>query len=429
MGNNHCDGLNNHYGCFWDGGDCCLPLAHDFFNCSGQAGGHTNNRNCFCHSEGHRHWEKDFWQCEADWETLGDGICDDGPPEVYNVTAKCLGDFGDCCLPVIDTSRCVECICLNDNTTHATSFGQYLNGLTQGSDLAMELHKQAELQSEYSSIAGDPIGYLYGEEKSCRHLQVSNHCYDSQNQPACNYNFGDCCRPYVDRSNCAECICWEDGTVHPGQVFIDNAEENTFGYCTGLWLGDGACDPFCNKEEFLYDGGDCCLPLTEQSASTYKVSQSFPETYVEAMQGPRQCLMTRQSRISMFEFGCTLQSTFRPKWITWDEYTLGLLQSDGECNDQNNKELCNYDQGSCCGLISGENCFWCLCHSEWPRLPPDVNHVNAAGMPQLGSTRLFVQFTNKMNSWKDWGFWKDRNAEGGDFTSVSKMWLNVPGCC
>ena len=87
----------------------------------------ANNRNCFCHYEGHRHWEQSFWQCEADFDTLGDGICDDGPPEVYNVTAKCLGDFGDCCLPVIDTSRCVECICLNDNTTHATSFRQYLN--------------------------------------------------------------------------------------------------------------------------------------------------------------------------------------------------------------------------------------------------------------------------------------------------------------
>ena len=110
--------------------------------------------------------------------------------------------------------------------------------VADGTDLALELHNAAEHQSEYSQLQGHPIGYLYGEEKSCRIMRVSNHCYDSQNQPACNYNFGDCCRPYVDRTHCAECVCWEDGTVHPGQVFVDNVDDALFGYCTGLWIGN-----------------------------------------------------------------------------------------------------------------------------------------------------------------------------------------------
>ena len=110
--------------------------------------------------------------------------------------------------------------------------------VADGTDLAMELHRASELQSEYSQLQGHPIGFLYGEEKSCRIMRVSNHCYDSQNQPACNYNFGDCCRPYVDRTHCAECICWEDGTVHPGQIFVDNIDDALFGYCTGLWIGN-----------------------------------------------------------------------------------------------------------------------------------------------------------------------------------------------
>ena len=427
MGNNHCDGLNNHYGCFWDGGDCCLPLAEDFANCS--QGGHPNVRQCFCHSEGQRHWEADFWQCEANWETLGDGICDDGPPEIYNVTAKCLGDFGDCCLPVIDTSRCVECICLNDNTTHATSFGQYLNGLTQGSDLALELHRQAELQSEYSQIGGDPIGYLYGEEKSCRHLQVSNHCYDSQNQPACNYNFGDCCRPYVDRTHCAECICWEDGTVHPGQVFVDNADDAFYGQCTGLWIGDGACDTFCNKEEFLYDGGDCCLPLTEMSVSWPKAVENIPKSFGDQMLGPRQCMMSLQTTPTTYHFGCDLLHEDRHNYVAFRQWNLYIVQANGVCEDWNNKELCNYDAGACCGLMNGRNCYWCLCHSEWPRLPPDVNHINAIGAHGAGSSRITVGSINGMNSGdKDWSQWKRRYGSG-KWTPISKKWLNMPGCC
>ena len=45
--------------------------------------------------------------CVADVYMVGDGICDDW----IDKDRHCLHDMGDCCQPVINTTRCTECRC------------------------------------------------------------------------------------------------------------------------------------------------------------------------------------------------------------------------------------------------------------------------------------------------------------------------------
>ena len=86
---------------------------------------------------------------------------------------------------------------------------------------------------------------------------------------------------------------------------------------------------------------------------------------------------------------CGVEAEFRPKPIDERGYSGAFSYLDGRCNDYLNKEICNYDSGACCGLQSANTyCYYCLCHSEWPRLPADVNHVNQKGNPGSKSSGL-----------------------------------------
>ena len=40
-------------------------------------------------------------------------------------------------------------------------------------------------------------------------------CSDDLNTPFCDYDGGDCCLPYIVKSCLYNCICHEDGLVHP----------------------------------------------------------------------------------------------------------------------------------------------------------------------------------------------------------------------
>ena len=66
VGDTVCDGFNNHFGCFWDGGDCCQPLAVHHDNCgydpkfkNEKQSFFPNARSCFCRFTGVRYWEQD----------------------------------------------------------------------------------------------------------------------------------------------------------------------------------------------------------------------------------------------------------------------------------------------------------------------------------------------------------------------------------
>ena len=112
-------------------------------------------------------------------ERIGDGICDDMPSEIYNVTSKCAGDMGDCCMPVIDTSRCVECICLNDNLTHASSMMEFIQNSQNVSELALELSENTRNLATTSNLVGQPAGALVYSERSCKNTHISKFQYHS----------------------------------------------------------------------------------------------------------------------------------------------------------------------------------------------------------------------------------------------------------
>ena len=55
-------------------------------------------------------------------------------------------------------------------------------------------------------------------------------CHDSANTKACQYDLGDCCRSYVNKTYCKECFCIDSNEVHidpvlPGKfINIHNRE-------------------------------------------------------------------------------------------------------------------------------------------------------------------------------------------------------------
>ena len=52
---------------------------------------------------------------------IGDGVCDDEANIV-----QCMNDFGDCCKPIVNTTRCFDCICPLDDLKHPTSINEYI---------------------------------------------------------------------------------------------------------------------------------------------------------------------------------------------------------------------------------------------------------------------------------------------------------------
>ena len=98
------------------------------------------------------------------------------------------------------------------------------------------------------------------------------------NNELCNYDGGDCCRNYVDKSQCSQCTCHETSRVHIDplltckQRHIEFITFNTFlldrgewyqelsdNQCVISWLGDEICQKVNNHGLCHFDGGDCCV--------------------------------------------------------------------------------------------------------------------------------------------------------------------------
>lgn len=103
-------------------------------------------------------------------DATGDGACDD-----KDNIEQCNYDGGDCCLPIIATDWCIQCICHEDGTKHP----------------------------DYNS-----------EDECIASWQGDGDCDEKQNTAKCKYDHGDCCLPVIDDKYCFSCICHEDGTKH-----------------------------------------------------------------------------------------------------------------------------------------------------------------------------------------------------------------------
>ena len=185
-------------------------------------------------------------------------------------------------------------------------------------------------------------------ELNCQDLKGDGFCDDEVNNEFCNYDGGDCCNQYLDRSMCTDCFCHIE--YFPTKEYLNCPQVNLV---NGKWSfaghGNGHCDEEFNNYEEFFDAGDCCLQnptIFYDGSEINPISQSLFPKYADP---PRPCLEN--------ECVCILNN------LVCNATQLG----DGICQDFNNGPLCEHDLGDCCLKIwlpyeSKGNCCNCFCH-------------------------------------------------------------------
>ncbi len=252
IGNKICEPDNNHVGCNYDGGDCCRrwvifaqECQVDYWQQSSRASYANLQEGCYCA------WHAlpmdlalraqncsvtsidDPWNFDA-WTRIGDGICDD---DLSN--ERCLNDMSDCCAPIIDASRCTECICPIDDLSRGHTKEEYLAFINswQDDDFPRSLEHFRLYDSWWINqgmLKGISVESVFAEKEdlslekcfqraesgqvgadTVQAIWSNGFCEDFRNNADCNWDLGDCCIPIVDAIKCDNCICHLDGQVHP----------------------------------------------------------------------------------------------------------------------------------------------------------------------------------------------------------------------
>ena len=116
--------------------------------------------------------------------------------------------------------------------------------------------------------------------------------------------------------------------------------------CDEESVGNGKCNDIFNVPGCDFDGGDCCLPLIDDSQcwncdchneDTYKTDKPWWQT---TTQPPIDCALKFYFSLEFDDIG------------------------DGFCNDYLNHKACNFDGGDCCFGIKGVECSKCECKNE-----------------------------------------------------------------
>ena len=202
IGDGYCDDNNNNLACTYDGGDCCgsnvnIAFCTECICLEGGSGGSGGTTTPLGTTTG--------GGCN---EFIGDRFCDD-----INNNLACTYDGGDCCLSNINTAFCTECQCLEEG------------GTTTG--------------------------------KGCNQFIGDGYCDDINNNLACTYDGGDCCRSNVNTAFCIVFLCLEGGGGGSSGSTTPSGTANSGG-CNLDWITDGYCDDINNHLACNYDGGDCC---------------------------------------------------------------------------------------------------------------------------------------------------------------------------
>lgn len=167
---------------------------------------------------------------------------------------------------------------------------------------------------------------------SLANLKGDGYCDDGNNNAACSWDGGDCCKISGKAGQfnfCTKCSCL-DCTF---KVKVDSCKKAMKKGCgSPKYVGDGFCDDTNNRAGCNWDGGDCC------GASNYK--------YCTA---------------------CKCQDcNYKPKSDACTSEVKGVcglslkFKGDGFCDDQNNNAGCNWDGGDCCGATGKQQQFkWC----------------------------------------------------------------------
>ena len=116
--------------------------------------------------------------------------------------------LGDCCLPVIDSSYCIECICHEDGTRHPGSTPQW--------ETTTQCYGYWDGTCEETTT-----------EVMCPSADIGDgYCDDSTNIKECNYDGGDCCSKNSWYLYCEDCICHPEAPQNPNEKKIAYSEQN-----------------------------------------------------------------------------------------------------------------------------------------------------------------------------------------------------------
>merc|ERR1712032_1121118 len=163
-------------------------------------------------------------------------------------------------------------------------------------------------------------------------------CDDDNNNAGCQYDGGDCCAKSlgnpVQKDYCKQCKCLDPNPKPPTPPACGNKE----------YKGDGNCDDDNNNKGCDYDGGDCCAkslgrPVSKDYCKECKCLDPNPKPPTPSPCG-------------------------EPKY-----------KGDGNCDDENNNEGCEFDGGDCCtksvgGTVKKDYCKECKCLDPNPKPSP-----------------------------------------------------------
>ena len=199
------------------------------------------------------------------------------------------------------------------------------------------------------------------EELNCQDLKGDGFCDDEVNNEFCNYDGGDCCDQYLDRTMCTDCFCHIE--YFQTKEYLNCPQVNMVdGKLSHAKHGDGHCDEEFNTYEEFFDAGDCCLPNPTIHLEGSEWHPIFQIEIAIHSDPPRPCKTD--------ECECI------PNNLVCNASQLG----DDICQDYNNGPLCEYDLGDCClkwfwlpHEVEG-HCCNCFCHLG----------SAAAGQPPVG---------------------------------------------
>lgn len=131
-----------------------------------------------------------------------------------------------------------------------------------------------------------------------------------------------------DGGDCCWCTC-TDGAYSCDSVEYDCKDPDaSCPECVDKWIGDGRCDRFQNTETCYYDGGDCC-PCTCEGDGYYECGFQGYDCKDPAAE-------------------CNVRSSTFTSWYTSDTYCFDEFYGDGYCDEFQNYAHCDFDGGDCC---------------------------------------------------------------------------------
>lgn len=205
VGDGYCDDENNLESCNYDGGDCCGPyVVFDFCN------------DCQCLDPDIIDTAGIPINCIESF--IGDGFCDD-----VNNNPVCSYDNGDCCnANNASLAYCQTCTCLLDTCNDANQTMLLADGTCNvetnspqcnydGGDCPITITVSNSTEAMIP-VFGPPLltedtnTTTLVDDLGCTFVG-DGFCDDSNNNPDCNFDGGDCCGENVATDFCSICEC------------------------------------------------------------------------------------------------------------------------------------------------------------------------------------------------------------------------------